>query len=92
MELSVNELLEENEFAGFDNSKLIFQDFELYDRPTFVDYMKADWNIQMVGAIDFTTANGKMDEETYLHTLNMPNRYEKTLQKLESVLHPYSST
>ena len=92
LELSVNELLEENEFEGLDKSKLVFQDFDLYDRPTFVDYLKADWKIQMVGAIDFTSANGKLNEETCLHTLEESNRYETTLQSLESILGPYSST
>lgn len=43
VEVSVNELLEENEFMGIEGSKLIFEDFELYDRPTFLDYLKSGW-------------------------------------------------
>ena len=75
VQVSINELHETDTFEGLDGSKLIFENFEIYDRPTFVDYLKAEWNIQMIGAIDFTYANGKKGEETSLHNLNEDNRY-----------------
>ena len=76
VQVSVNELLETDTFEGLDGSKLVFENFETYDRPTFVDYLKAEWNIQMIGAIDFSSANGMHGEETFLHNLNEANRYE----------------
>ena len=45
VQVSINELHETDTFEGLDGSKLIFEDFEIYDRPTFVDYLKAEWNI-----------------------------------------------
>ena len=45
VEASVSELLEETEFMGIDGARLIFEDFELYDRPTFLDYLKSGWKI-----------------------------------------------
>ena len=74
--VSINELLETDTFEGLDGSKLVFENFEIYDRPTFLDYLKAEWQIQILGAIDFTSANGVKGEETYLHNLNEDNRYE----------------
>ena len=41
--VSVNELLEEAKFEGYDGSKLIFESFELYDRPNFLEYLSANW-------------------------------------------------
>jgi len=37
IELSINELLEENTFEGIDGAKLVFQEFEIYDKPTFIE-------------------------------------------------------
>ena len=41
--VSVNELLEEKKFEGYDGSKLIFENFEVYDRPSFLEYLSANW-------------------------------------------------
>ena len=43
VEASVNELTEEQSFDGREGSKLIFEEFEVYDRPTFMEYLKAGW-------------------------------------------------
>ena len=75
--LSINELIEENKFdAERDDSKIAFDTFEIYDRPSFLEYLAANWQIQLTGAIDFSTANGKQGEENCLHNLNAVNRYE----------------
>lgn len=91
VEASVNELLESNEFEGLDGSKLVFEQFEVYDRPSFMEYLKAGWKIEMRGAIDFTTANGKIGDEGSLHNPGESNRYEQIMHSLGSVLEPYSN-
>ena len=91
IEASVNELLESNEFEGLDGSKLVFEQFEVYDRPTFMEYLKSGWKIEMRGAIDFTTANGKIGDEESLHNPGDSNRYEQIMRSLGSVLSPYSN-
>ena len=88
--VSVNELLEENKFEGFDGSKLIFEGFELYDRPSFLEYLSANWQIRLAGAIDFSTANGNQNDEFCLHSLNESNYYESILRQMLTVIEPYS--
>ena len=88
--VSVNELLEENKFEGFDGSKLIFEGFELYDRPNFLEYLSANWQIRLAGAIDFSVANGNQNDEFCLHNLNESNYYESTLRQISTVIEPYS--
>ena len=78
--VSVNELLEEKKFEGYDGSKLIFENFEVYDRPSFLEYLSANWQIRLAGAIDFSSANGTQDEEIWLHTLNEENNYESIIK------------
>ena len=73
---SMNELLEEKKFEGEDQSKIIFDKFEIYDRPSFLEYLSANWSIQLMGAIDFSTANWQQGEEFNLHALNESNWYE----------------
>ena len=90
VQVSVNELTEQRQFMGLDGSKLVFENFELYDKPTFLDYLKSGWQIKLTGAIDFTSANGKLDSNVSLHNLDNSNRYESALQILGSVLDPYS--
>ena len=46
----------------------------------------------MIGAIDFTYANGKKGEEKSLHNLNEDNRYISCLENIGSILDPYSAT
>ena len=88
--VSVNELLEETKFEGYDGSRLIFESFELYDRPNFLEYLSANWQIRLAGAIDFSRANGNQKEEFCLHALNEFNWYERILKQAFTVLEPYS--
>ena len=64
---------------GLEGSKLVFENFELYDKPTFLDYLKSGWQIKLTGAIDFTSADGKLDSNVFLHNLDNSNRYESAL-------------
>ena len=41
---------------------LRFTNFEIVEQPSFVDYLKAGWYINMTVAIDFTGSNGELHE------------------------------
>lgn len=91
VEASVNELLEETQFDGIEGSKLIFEEFEVYDRPTFVEYLKAGWQIEMRAAIDFSAVSGQAGAEGSLHNPGDSNGYEQALRAIGSVLESYST-
>ena len=65
-----------------------FSEFEIVDQPSFVDYLKAGWYINMALAIDFTASNGP------LHDLDpmkiKKNDYELAISEVGQILQPYS--
>ena len=67
---------------------IIFKNFEIAEQPSFVDYLKAGWYINMTVAIDFTASNGKLH---YLDPdLKKRNDYELAIQEVGKILQPYS--
>ena len=83
--LSMNELLEENKYEADDKSTITFDNFEIYDRPSFLEYLAANWQIQLVGAIDFGTGNRQPYGGATLHSLNETNWYETILRNTATV-------
>jgi len=56
---TVNELEEgKREFEGKDKSTFLLMDYQLFDRPAFLDYLRSGIKISIVGAIDYTASNG----------------------------------
>ena len=42
--LSINELIEDTKFDGErEDSRITFDTFEIYDRPSFLEYLAANW-------------------------------------------------
>ena len=41
--LSINELLEETKYEADEKSTITFDNFEIYDRPSFLEYLAANW-------------------------------------------------
>jgi hypothetical protein len=39
----MNELIEENKYEAMDKSTITFDNFEIYDRPSFLEYLAANW-------------------------------------------------
>ena len=50
-------------------SSLVFNSFDVFIAPTFVDYLRGGWAISMVCAIDYTGSNGEPSSPTSLHYL-----------------------
>lgn len=62
--------------------------FEIVQQPSFVDYLKAGWYINMTVAIDFTASNGDLHE---LRPLDQGmNDYELAIMEVGKILQPYS--
>eukprot|EP00358_Blepharisma_japonicum_P005691 CAMPEP_0202943456 /NCGR_PEP_ID=MMETSP1395-20130829/3911_1 /ASSEMBLY_ACC=CAM_ASM_000871 /TAXON_ID=5961 /ORGANISM="Blepharisma japonicum, Strain Stock R1072" /LENGTH=368 /DNA_ID=CAMNT_0049640959 /DNA_START=369 /DNA_END=1471 /DNA_ORIENTATION=- len=60
---------------------------------TFLDYLRAGTQVNVVVAIDFTASNGKATNPRSLHYINptKPNEYEQAIQSVCSILENYDS-
>lgn len=65
--------------------------FSLYTRPSFIEYLRSGWAISLVAAIDYTASNGDPRMENSLHFLGGNNQYEKALFNVGMVVEPYDS-
>ena len=52
---------------------------KIFDRPTFVDYLRSGWGISMVTAIDYTASNAAQQGGPSLHALGQGNQYVQAL-------------
>ena len=76
----MNKLLEHKILSGKFGAKFALQSFELYERPTIIDYLKSGWSVSLVAAIDFTASNGDPRNATSNHYMQEEmNDYEKAL-------------
>jgi hypothetical protein len=44
---------------------------KIEDKPTFMDYVMAGYNISLAIGVDFTSSNKSPDEPTSLHSTNL---------------------
>ena len=65
---------------------IIFEDFERINQPSFVEYLKTGWFINLSVAIDFTASNGDL-HKLYLDGMN---DYETALLEVGNILEPYA--
>lgn len=55
-------------------------------RPSFIDYLRAGWQISLVGAVDYTASN----ETPKLHAIGQQmNQYQSALLNVGSIVEPY---
>ena len=66
-----NQVFELKNDLGQPAGQLSLQRIELIEKPSFVDYLRSGWNINMSVAIDFTGSNGQIHEPTSLHKQHM---------------------
>lgn len=79
------------QFDGKAGAQLVLVDWELYEKPSFVDYLRAGWAISIVGAVDYTASNGNPSSSSSLHFLGQNNQYEAAIFQVGGVLEPYDS-
>ena len=65
-----------------------FLDFDIVSQPSFIDYLKAGWYINMTVAIDFTASNGELHDLDPL--MKKKNDYELAIMEVGKILQPYS--
>ena len=67
----------------------VFDEFTVFERPTFIDYLRSGWQVGMTVAIDYTQSNGNPSDRNSLHFLGPNNQYESALINVGSVIEPY---
>jgi hypothetical protein len=63
---------------------LILQSFSVFQKPTFVDYIRGGLQLNMIVAIDFTGSNGHPKYPNSLHYMNptAPNQYQVAIHAI----------
>lgn len=51
-----------------------FEKFMIIEKPSFVEYLRSGWYINMAVGIDFTASNGETFEPTSLHKIDPSGR------------------
>lgn len=66
----------------------VFNDFQIVDQPSFVDYLKSDWFINLCVAIDFTASNGEKHQLS--EDPEIKNDYHIAIEEVGKILEPYA--
>ena len=72
---------------------IVFEGVQLIERPSFIEYLRSGWFINMSTAIDFTASNGEPSLPSSLHCQfndGRLNDYEQAIQTVGSILDPYA--
>ena len=71
--------------------KLILEKFVVYEKPTFMDYIRGGLQLNLSVAIDFTASNGTPTASSSLHYLDPynPNQYQKAIMAVGNILLNY---
>lgn len=63
----------------------------IVEKPTFIEYLRSGWQINLHVAIDFTASNGESSLPTSLHFLGDFNQYEQAISAVGSILEVYDN-
>ena len=58
-----------NPFTRAEAGRMIIDHIELIEKPSFIDYLRSGWQINLHVAIDFTASNGESSLASSLHYL-----------------------
>ena len=53
--------------TGQPAGNIIFRDFKLVEKPSFVEVLRSGWQLSLAVAIDYTASNGNLSDPTSLH-------------------------
>lgn len=70
---------------------IVFDDLTIREKPTFIDYLRAGWQVGMTVAIDYTQSNKDPSDPSSLHFLGPNNQYENALMNVGMVIEPYDN-
>ena len=92
--VTINELetnVAKRSFEGKDKSLFILQEYALFERPSFLDYLRSGIQVSIVGAVDYTASNGNPSSRDSLHFLGQNNQYEAAIWQVGQVVEPYDT-
>ena len=65
---TVNDLMQgRTTLQAGNNTTVVVDQFQVFVRPTFVDYLRSGWAVSLVAAIDYTASNGEPSNPSSLH-------------------------
>ena len=73
--------------------RLVLEQYQVYKKPSFLDYLRGGLELNMIVAIDFTGSNGSPKQPTSLHFMNpnAPNQYQMAINSIAQILLSYDS-
>ena len=80
-----------NTFTRAPAGRLQVEFINLVEKPTFIDYLRSGWQINLHVAIDFTASNGESSMPNSLHYLGDFNQYEQAITAVGSILEVYDN-
>jgi hypothetical protein len=76
----------------FSSGKIYVRDCGSERIYSFIDYLKREIELALLIAIDFTSSNGNLDEETSLHYYDpKKNQYLQDINQVGNILKDYDS-
>jgi hypothetical protein len=72
---------------------LVLENFLVFNKPSFIDYLKGGLELNMIIAIDFTGSNGTPTSPSSLHYMNPmnPNQYQSAIMAITGILMNYDT-
>lgn len=63
----------------------------MFQKPTFVDYLRGGLQLNLSVAVDFTASNGTPTQPNSLHFLNQysPNQYQQAIMAISNIMLNY---
>jgi hypothetical protein len=95
--VTLNELNQKRQIplVGFNNNhnagELVVDNMNIIEKPTFVEYLRSGWQINLMVAIDYTGSNGDPSSPRSLHYLGAANQYEAAIGSVGSILEVYDN-
>ena len=89
--VTISQLSESNmhTFECKEGAQLVLEEFKLWERPQFLDYLRGGIQVSIVCAIDYTASNGNPSSSSSLHYLGNNNQYEAAIWQVGQVVEPY---
>lgn len=72
---------------------MVLENFQVINRPSFIDYLRSGLELNLIVAIDFTGSNGSPTSPTSLHYMNSNslNQYQTAIRAVGEILLNYDS-
>ena len=89
-----NRFLQITTNAEIPKAVFILDNFVLFERPSFFDFLKSGWEINLTVAVDFTASNEPVTYPDSLHFIDptgKQNQYQEALTNVGNILEAYDT-